>query len=88
MSLMLLGPAGYLGRVLLILLAKAQEVMPNLTSTFQGSAYVLSANLPLDKASQMGKAQGRGMGKHSLQRNAKSHDQRGWLRGVVKNEGH
>lgn len=51
----------FLGRVL-VLMAKAQEVMLNLTSTFQAAAYVISANLPLDKASQMGKAEVKGGG--------------------------
>lgn len=58
----LLRPASTLGPVLLVLMAKAQEVMLNLTSTFQAAAYVISANLPLDKASQMGMAEVKGGG--------------------------
>lgn len=59
-SLMLLGPAGYLARVHLVLMAKAQEAMLSLTGTSQAAACGIPAKLPLDKASHMGKAEVRG----------------------------
>lgn len=61
-SPILLGPAGYLGHVLHVLRTKAPEVTLHLTSTFQAAADAMSANLPLDKASQTGKAEARGSG--------------------------
>lgn len=46
--------------IIFVLRAKAPEVLLDLTSTFQAAAYAISANLSLDKASQMNKAEAGG----------------------------
>lgn len=55
-----LGPAGFLGRALLMVLAKVQAGMPSRAGVFQASACAVLASVTLTKASHLTELKSKG----------------------------